>query len=118
MKVALSIEVTDQQRNSLAQRIDGRACKRLATRDEVREYVEECLNVLVPIHSAPSDTVESTPLPVSTPSQVSGGADLVDRYPTEALRKWARKLRSEGKPDNWIRGYLGPPNKPNPPKIS
>lgn len=46
MKVAMSIEVSDSQRNSLAQLLSGKTVKRLATRVEVRDYVEGCIAAL------------------------------------------------------------------------
>lgn len=46
MKVAMSIEINDSRRNSLAQLLAGRAVKRLATRVEVKDYVEGCIAAL------------------------------------------------------------------------
>ena len=39
MKVNLGVEINDVDRNTLAQYIDGKQGKRLATRDEVREFL-------------------------------------------------------------------------------
>ena len=41
MKVNLSLELDDTQRNVLARVLSGKDVKRLATRDEVRVFVEE-----------------------------------------------------------------------------
>lgn len=47
MKVNVNVEITDAQRNALAQAIDGKKNKRLATRDEVRDYVAGCIESLI-----------------------------------------------------------------------
>ena len=39
MKVNINLEIDDARRNRLAQVLDGKAVKRIATRDEVRDFV-------------------------------------------------------------------------------
>ena len=64
MKVALSIEVTDQQRNALAVRLSGKEVKRLATRDEVRDFLLSALTGLdTPGTTEPLPTTHSDPVP-------------------------------------------------------
>lgn len=68
MKVNANIEITDAQRNVLAQQIDGKPNKRLATRDEVRAYVDGCIASLVEGETA-AETVTAAPLsPRRSPS--------------------------------------------------
>lgn len=65
MKVSLSLEVSDPQRNALARLIEGKDIKRLATRDEVRAYVTGC------VESLQGNGVAADPEPaaVAPPSQ-------------------------------------------------
>jgi hypothetical protein len=83
MKVALSIEVTDEQRKQLSSLIAGKAVVRLATREEVREFVNGALA-----------TLSSADVPQSNSSPRGGDEEV------------AAKLRAEGKSESYIRGWL------------
>jgi hypothetical protein len=90
MKVALSLEVTDDQRRELARRITAKSTSRLATRDEVREFVVGVLGSL-----GTAEGQEHLPETVS--------ARLAF---TDAEAQLADKLRVEGKSESYIRGYI------------
>ena len=65
MKVNLSLEVTESQRNVLARLLTGKDIKRLATRDEVREFVAGCIESLTEREGAvlPADAAIALPQP-------------------------------------------------------
>lgn len=89
MKVALSIEITDEQRNALAIALAGKETKRLVTRDEVREFLEGAIASL----GAPAvvgDAVGFARTTVLSPAE----EELVE------------KLRAEGRSDGYIVGYI------------
>ncbi len=105
MKVALSLEVTDTVRNSLACEVDGRSGARLATRAEVRAYLEGCLNSL----AGPTRTVAasetrandgaSSTLPAPPRSPSPGLASELYRIDPED------EERLRGKPPSYIYGW-------------
>jgi hypothetical protein len=65
VKVNANIEISDEQRNVLARLIDGKQVKRLATRDEVREYVAGCIASLVePGEVTDTEHVIAQPIPL------------------------------------------------------
>lgn len=83
MKVNVNVEIGDAQRNVLATLIVGKPIKRLATRDEVRDYVAGCIASLVEDGVATEPTaVVSIPLrPAST-----GDLSVIDPEDEEILR--------------------------------
>lgn len=84
MKVNVRLEVSDAARNALAVELSGHVVKRLATRDEVREFVCGVLAVLEAEGVEPRARVQGAP-----------GEDAL-----------VRKLAAEGKPPGYIRGYI------------
>lgn len=84
MKVALSLEISDEQRNALAQEIAGKKVQRLATREEVRAYVEGAIGAL-------STRVES-----------AGPSSGLSSSEAEVVAK----LREQGKSESYIRGWV------------
>ena len=89
MKVALSIEITDEQRNALASAITGKETKRLATRDEVREFLEGAIASL-----GASAVV----------GDAAGFARTTVLSPAE--EELVGKLRAEGRSSGYIVGYI------------
>lgn len=85
MKVNINLEIDDAQRNVLARIIDGKDIKRLATRDEVRDYVASCIASLVEARKI-ADT-EPAVAEVHPPKRASTG-DLmrIDPEDEEYLR--------------------------------
>jgi hypothetical protein len=75
MKVNANVEINDEQRNVLARLIDGKTVKRLATRDEVREYINGCIASLV--EETRIADVPETEAPVATTSPRSSTSDLM-----------------------------------------
>lgn len=87
MKVAATFDLPDLIRNDLAVYIDGKVTKRLATRDEVRDFLTGVLLALPEARNgAPDRTSASTPL-------------------DEQLEANLAKLREEGRNDSFIAGY-------------
>lgn len=83
MKVNVNVEISDAQRNVLAQAIDGKPIKRLATRDEVRDYVAGCIASLVEAGAVTEPTaVASTPLRPASTNDLS----VIDPEDEEILR--------------------------------
>lgn len=94
MKTNVPITLTDEERDRLANLLDGKVSKRLATRAEVCEAAEAFLRALVePEPEAP------TPEVAPTPRVESFGGN-----PTEIPAKWRDRLR--GKSDGYVRGFL------------
>jgi hypothetical protein len=89
MKVALSLEVTDDARRALS------ASKRLASRDEVRAFVEGVVARLS--ESQDSDAVS----PLAAPSRNRDTAPFTN--PT--LTKRLAELKAEGWTEDQLRSY-------------
>lgn len=102
MKVNLSIEVTDVQRNVLAIINAGKHTKALATRDDVRAFVEGSLLALTPAIVADDPTPTTPP----TTSIYAGDPPTFWDLLTPEELKIANKFKAEGKPDGFIRGYF------------
>lgn len=84
MKVNANIEISDEQRNVLARLIDGKQVKRLATRDEVRDYVAGCIASLV--EGTRIAEVPETTAPVATTSPRPSIGDLLRIDPEDEER--------------------------------
>lgn len=120
MKVNLSLEVTDEQRNVLACILAGKPLKALAKREDVRDFVEGWIATLTP------DAIPDAPeKPAKAPNTaaydigdgrtvvVENGPGVGDRYAeafiaalTPDERKIYDQLKEDGKPDGYIRGYF------------
>ena len=86
MIVNIRIEISDEQRNTLACAIAGKAVKRLATREDVTAYVE---GAIARIEVKAEDSVDSQlarPLPIVERLRAEGRSD---DYITSYLRGWA-----------------------------
>lgn len=105
MKVNINLEIDDARRNRLAQVLDGKAVKRMATRDEVRDFVNALIESLATAQEYPPVPVEL----VETPS-------LAAVVPAAASARVA-ELRAEGKTEDyikgWLRGFIGKRNRGN-----
>lgn len=91
MKVALSVEVTDVQRRALS------GTKRLATRDEVRAYVEGALGQLgaspTPVGSTAHNPISRVPIaPSASSPELEAQLDLYREkgWGEEALAAYVR----------------------------
>lgn len=87
MIVKLRLEISDQQRNTLAKWLTGKEIKRLASREEVANFVTDCLMML----------------DVSPPEKETGSE--IQELTTDEQRI-ARELREAGKPETYITAYL------------
>jgi hypothetical protein len=86
MKVNLGVEINDAQRNVLSNRIAGKPTKRLATRDEVRAYVDGCIASLVE-GACITEVPESTaPVATTTPRPTTSDLMRIDPEDEEYLR--------------------------------
>ena len=94
MKTNVPIELTDEQRSRLANVLDGKVSKRLATRAEVCEAAEAFLRAL--IESEPEAPAPEAPSPASVMRR--------DPIPEVIPEKWRDRL--QGKSDGYIRGFL------------
>lgn len=96
MKVNLSVEIDDAQRNRLAQLIDGKTNKRLATRDEVRAFVEQLIESLA---------TDSAPLAVQTQVENRPSPDLGGLAAVANAR--VAEMREQGVTEEYIQRWLG-----------
>ena len=122
MKVALSIEVTDEQRNILANLENTRRTKALASRDDVRAFIEGVLSnltaELLPIEApkqpadkskklASYDVGDGTVVTVETGPAVQSNYDAAFYAAlNDKDRETYNRLKAEGQPDGFIRGYF------------
>jgi hypothetical protein len=105
MKVLVSLEVQKEVRNALACEVDSRKSARLATRAEVRMYLEGCLNSLAgptrtvaASHGRANDGASTTP-PASPRSPSPGPASDLYRIDPED------EERLRGKPPSYVYGW-------------
>jgi hypothetical protein len=105
MKVAVSLEVNDAVRNALACEVDGRRSARLATRAEIRMYLDGCMNSLAGTtrtvaasNERENDGASTTP-PAPPRSPSSGPASDLYRIDPED------EERLRGKPPSYIYGW-------------
>ncbi len=92
------IDLTDEQRNVLSRAINPSAPKRLATRQDVTEYVMGCIEAA----TAP-EAISEAPRAVSTPSSVS--APAYTRLQAIMERERLSDKRLAGKSDSYVRGW-------------
>lgn len=104
MKVNVNIEIDDARRNALAQLLDGKPVKRMATRDEVRDLVVALIESL-----AAAQVYPPAPVPEARTNHPAH-----DALPAAASAR-IEELRAEGKGEDyiqsWLRGFLGKRNK-------
>ena len=86
MRVNFNFEVTDEQRDIIRTRIEGKVTQQLATREMLCDFLQGCLDSLA--QPEPEK-------PLVTRAQLSKHeADQVE------------KLRAEGKDESYIRGWV------------
>ena len=90
MKVNVNLDLADFDRRMLADLIDGKETKRLATRSEIRTLAANLIDALVDIQSGSDQTP----------------AEKVGNMLSDAERDLVQKLKAEGRPVNYIRGQL------------
>jgi hypothetical protein len=95
VRIALSLDVTDKQRRALAQLVAGKPIKRLAGRDEFRDFITGFLDELAHV-----DAVEPEV------SVVRAAGPISARTFTDAEDRLAAELRGAGKCESYIRGYI------------
>lgn len=107
MKVNLGIELTDEQRNILACVLADRGVKRLASRNDVREFLS---GVVCGMRWHPEDEAIVTALTGSEDmAAVKGGRvgqGMRVPYSPDELRV-AERLKTDGKSPEYIRGWIG-----------
>jgi hypothetical protein len=119
MKVNLSLEVTDEQRNVLACMLAGKPIKGQAKREDVRAFVEGCIGGLTkkmipaPPTKAPAKNLGEYDVGDGRTVTVESGPGVHERYVeafwallTDEERAKAEELKAEGKSDGYIRGYF------------
>ena len=87
------IDITDSRRRLLASKIAGKAVQRLATRKEIVSFVEGCIAAACEDRSDTEDDPAGKAVPASS-------------HLTPAERQTVERLRSEGKGDSYITGWL------------
>jgi len=105
MRVAVRFDVTDEQRNALACLLAGKKVARKATREDFTAFV------MGAVESIEAAIVEATGSPPggarpATPTDIATPAPSALRGLTEAEERLAERLRSEGKPEGYIRGWI------------
>lgn len=102
MKMNCKLEVSDETRNALAVLLTGKPVKRLATRDEVGEFIRGALDALTA--SAPAGLGYGPPEGVPEVAGVTAPERLSTLTVVEQAH--ADKLTAEGKDASYIRGWL------------
>lgn len=121
MKVAITIEITDKQRNVLANLGATKRHKKLASRPDVRDFIAGCIAGLtekllshqVPESPKPKVNEGTYDLGNGETVTVKNGPNVNDNYVlafveklTDKEREVYEKLKKEGHCDNYIRGYF------------
>ena len=122
MKVALTIEITDAQRNVLANLDATKRTKKLASRDDVRDFIVGVLSNLTPdllLPEQPKQAVDKSKKFASydvgdnTTITIETGADVQSNYETAFLAALSdtdlatyNRLKEEGHSSGYIRGYF------------
>ena len=120
MKVALSIEITDEQRNVLAHLHADRRTKKLASRDDVRDFIEGAIASLTEDalpEFKPQEKIDPAEAHYDvgngTLVKVKRGPDVHRHYIDawiEALSTEDRKkyddLKAKGHTDAYVRGFF------------
>lgn len=88
MNVNVKLTITDEERDILADYLDGKASKRLATRKDVNSFVQGCI-------AAATDGAATPEAEAATASDL----------PEWAYRE-ADRLAAEGHDPSYIRGWL------------
>jgi hypothetical protein len=115
MRTNINIELTDSQRNSIAQLLDGKASKREITRKEVTELTLAVWEAVVALADAPVAATQATQerfeeVPASrVPGPPSATPVRVGKEPTVAQLKvvaeLAAKHRAAGRSEDWLTGW-------------
>jgi len=101
MKTVIALDISDEQRNNLACLLSGKLVKRLATREEVRDYVNGAIERL---SEAKADLACGLTPHSSSEATVHQG--VIARTAQEA--EHIAKLRAQGRSDSYIIGWLKP----------
>lgn len=99
----IAVELSDEQRNKIAQRIFGSPGKRMITRDELRQVVWGFVTALG------DNIVVPTPAEAEDEHRVARRVadEVVSRSPyTAAEQELADRLTAEGRSPEYIRGYI------------
>lgn len=99
MKTLVTLDISDEQRNNLACLLAGKHVKRMATREEIRDFVNGAIARLNEVKADLERGV--TPLPSPTVS-VHHGVEARSAKEAEQVEK----LRAEGRSDGYIIGWL------------
>ena len=103
MKVNLGVELSDEQRRSLASIIAGKAVKRLASRDDVRDYLTGIVSGIAMPTNGP--VVLSSPVSVAGEAGIATGRQSRGAYsPIEQAE--VNRLVADGKTPEYARGWI------------
>jgi hypothetical protein len=99
MKVNLGVELNDEQRVALASIIAGKSVKRMASRDDVRDFLGGIVGALACAHA---DVEAPTALPTAAVAvaRVSAGAYTPEEQTV------VDRLLSEGRNAEYARGWI------------
>lgn len=88
MKVNVSLELDDAARDLIANYFDGRVTKRMATRRDIRAFVEGCVDMAI--------------------QNAMGGGLQVHQACALSVKEAdeVQRLRALGKDDSYIRGWI------------
>lgn len=103
MRTVVTLDITDEQRSQLACLLAGKAVKRLATREEIRDYV---LGSIARLSEVKSELEQGAVLVQPARAPASASNHLTAFNPKEAEQIVA--LRAAGKSDSYIAGWLKP----------
>lgn len=98
MIVNTRIELTDEQRRLFASYLAGKGVRRMATRAEVREFIEGSVQAAINDSGVERETIDNIP-PVRRSSRIVSNLTDEERAEVESLRR-------KGKTDGYIIGWL------------
>lgn len=98
MKVNLGVELSDDQRRALASILAGKSVKRLASRDDVREYLTGVVGALAFDGVVEEGDVDDPPAVATTRASVGLYSACEQRL--------VDRLVAEGKSPEYARGFI------------
>lgn len=98
MRCNVKLDLSDAQRNALAQLLTGKPTKRYATREEVAQYVLGAVEGI----TQPAPEAAPEPANLAPRAQVEGPKNPL----TEAERATVQAKLAEGRSIGWIRGWI------------
>lgn len=105
MKVNLGVELDDTQRRALASIIKGKPTMKMASRDDVRGFLEGIVAGVRELSEGEAQVFAATDSPAAVEAGVAAVAGARAPY-SAAEQAEAEKLIAEGKHPDYVRGWI------------